>query len=122
MNARMRRFGSIVLVMVGMLGVAAGAHAGPDAAAGAPAATTARDGGVSLDKELRELDRTRQEFAGLARQLDEQRAELEAAKQRAEARQNLTFAAVGVGVLVLVAAGLVWLSRKRKKTLAERED
>jgi septal ring factor EnvC (AmiA/AmiB activator) len=77
-------------------------------------AAGASDAG-SLQQELAELERTRQEFDTLARQLDEQRAELERQHEAAKGRQHLIVAAVGMGVVALVAAGLSWSARARRR-------
>jgi hypothetical protein len=71
--------------------------------------------GASLQQELAELERTRQEFDALAKQLDEQRAILEKQTEAARAGQNLIFVVGGVAIVVLIAGGLAWAARSRQR-------
>jgi hypothetical protein len=72
------------------------------------------DGG-SLQQELAELERTRQQFDTLAKQLDEQRAVLERQTDAARAGQNRIFVVAAVVILVLVSGGVVWVARERRR-------
>ena len=73
-------------------------------------------GDASVQEQLAELEQTRKELEQLTQQLDEQRVELERGTERARSRRHLQFVAGGVGVLIVIVAGVAWLTRRRKKS------
>ncbi len=78
------------------------------------------DGG--LKQELAEVEQSRQELDSLSKQLDEQRAALERKTEEARARQNLITIVVGVVLLALLAAGVAWTIRVRRRRVEGYKD